>query len=36
MGMIISTIAYKRSNVRQVILGNTCKELGVDTPPKLR
>ena len=36
MGMVISVIAYKRSNVRQVILGNTCDELGVDEPPKLR
>ena len=36
MGMVISIIAYKRSNVRQVILGNTCDELGVDEPPNLR
>ena len=36
MGAVISTIAYRRSKVRQVILGNTCKELGVDKPPKLR
>jgi hypothetical protein len=36
MGAVISIIAYKRSNVRQVILGKTCDELGVDTPPKLR
>ena len=35
LGMVISIIAYRRSNVRQVILGNTCKELGVDKPPKL-
>ena len=34
-GMLISIIAYRRSNVRQVILGKTCEELGVDTPPKL-
>ena len=34
-GMLISIIAYRRSKVRQVILGNTCEELGVDTPPKL-
>ena len=34
-GMLISIIAYRRSNVRQVILGNTCKELGVDKAPKL-
>ena len=32
----LSIIAYKRSKVRQVILGNTCKELGVDKAPKLR
>ena len=36
MGMIISIFAYRRSNVRQVILGKTCEELGVDEPPKLR
>jgi Na+-driven multidrug efflux pump len=36
LGAVISAIAYKRSNIRQVILGNTCKELGVDKPPKLR
>ena len=35
-GMLFSVIAYRRSNVRQVILGKTCEELGVDTPPKLR
>ena len=35
MGAVISIIAYRRSNVRQVILGKTCEELGVDTPPKL-
>lgn len=35
VGMLISIIAYRRSNVRQVILGKTCEELGVDTPPKL-
>ena len=35
MGMVISIIAYRRSNVRQVILGNTCQELGVDKAPKL-
>ena len=35
-GMIISIIAYKRSKVRQTILAETCKELGVDTPPKLK
>ena len=36
MGMVISIIAYKRSKIRQTILAETCKELGVDTPPKLR
>ena len=36
MGMLISIIAYKRSKIRQTILSETCKELGVDTPPKLR
>ena len=36
MGAVISVFAYRRSNVRQVILGKTCEELGVDTPPKLR
>ena len=36
MGMVISIIAYRRSKVRQTILTETCKELGVDTPPKLR
>ncbi len=35
-GMIFSIIAYKRSKVRQTILSETCKELGVDTPPKLK
>ena len=35
-GMLISIIAYKRSKVRQTILAETCKELNVDTPPKLR
>ena len=35
-GMIFSIIAYKRSKVRQTILSETCKELNVDTPPKLR
>ena len=35
-GMLFSIIAYKRSKVRQTILSETCKELGVDTPPKLR
>ena len=35
LGMLISIIAYRRSNIRQVILKNTCQELGVDTPPKL-
>ena len=35
-GMLISIIAYKRSKVRQTILSETCKELDVDTPPKLR
>ena len=35
-GMLLSIIAYKRSKVRQTILRETCKELGVDTPPKLR
>ena len=34
-GMLISIIAYRRSNVRQVILGKTCEELGVDKAPKL-
>ena len=36
MGMVISIIAYRRSKVRQTILAETCKELDVDTPPKLR
>ena len=36
MGAVISVFAYRRSNVRQVILGKTCEELGVDEPPKLR
>jgi len=36
MGMVISVIAYKRSKIRLTILSETCKELGVDTPPKLR
>jgi Na+-driven multidrug efflux pump len=36
MGMVISIIAYRRSKVRQTILRETCKELSVDTPPKLR
>lgn len=36
MGMLISIVAYRRSKVRQTILSETCKELGVDTPPKLR
>ena len=36
MGMVISIIAYRRSKVRQTILSETCKELDVDTPPKLR
>ena len=36
MGMVISVIAYRRSKVRQTILKETCKELGVDKPPKLR
>ena len=36
MGMVISIIAYKRSKVRLKILDETCKELGVDEPPKLR
>ena len=36
MGAVISIIAYRRSNVRQVILGKTCEELGVDKAPKLR
>ena len=35
LGMLISIIAYRRSNIRQVILKNTCQELGVDAPPKL-
>jgi len=35
-GMLFSIIAYKRSQVRQTILRETCKELNVDTPPKLR
>jgi len=35
-GMLFSIIAYKRSKVRQTILSETCKELNVDTPPKLR
>ncbi len=35
-GMLFSIIAYKRSKVRQTILAETCKELGVDEPPKLR
>jgi len=36
LGMIVSVIAYKRSKVRLKILDETCKELGVDEPPKLR
>ena len=36
MGMLISIIAYRRSKIRQVILAETCKELGVEKPPKLR
>ena len=32
----LSIIAYKRSKVRQTILKETCKELNVDTPPKLK
>ena len=36
LGMVISVIAYKRSKIRLTILAETCKELGVDTPPKLR
>ena len=36
LGMVISIFAYRRSKVRQKILAETCKELGVDTPPKLR
>ena len=36
LGMLISIIAYRRSNIRQVILKNTCLELGVETAPKLR
>ena len=36
MGMVISIIAYRRSKVRQTILNETCKELGLDEPPKLR
>ena len=35
LGMLISIIAYRRSNIRQVILKISCQELGVDTPPKL-
>jgi len=35
-GMLLSIIAYKRSKVRQTILKETCKELNVDTPPKLK
>ena len=35
VGMLISIIAYRRSKVRQTILRETCKELGVDKPPKL-
>ena len=35
MGMLISIIAYRRSKIRQKILAETCKELGVDKPPKL-
>ena len=36
LGMVISVIAYKRSKIRLTILAETCKELGVDEPPKLR
>ena len=36
MGMVITILAYKRSKVRQTILKETCNELGVDEPPKLR
>ena len=35
MGMLISIIAYRRSKIRQMILAETCKELGVDKAPKL-
>ena len=35
MGMLISIIAYRRSKIRQTILRETCKELGVDKAPKL-
>ena len=35
LGMVISIVAYRRSKIRQRILSETCKELGVDTPPKL-
>ena len=36
LGMLISIIAYRRSKIRQKILTETCKELGVDKAPKLR
>ena len=36
MGMVISIVAYKRSKIRLTILDETCKELGVDEPPKLK
>ena len=36
MGMLISIIAYRRSKIRQTILQETCKELNVEEPPKLR
>ena len=35
LGMVISIIAYRRSKIRQKILTETCKELGVDKAPKL-
>lgn len=36
LGMVITIIAYRCSKVRQTILKETCKELGVDKAPKLR
>ena len=35
MGMLLAIVAYRRSKIRQKILAETCKELGVDKPPKL-
>ena len=35
LGMLISIVAYRRSKIRQTILAETCKELGVDKAPNL-